>query len=194
MLTTYQKIILYIRWLWKGKPMPPPDYIKEKIIKRYARRYNSKTFIETGTYYGDKIQAFKNLFSKIYSIELDSQLYEKAKQRFKDSSNIEILQGDSSKILLEILSGIRGTILFWLDAHYSGDNTARGNNETPILNELKAIMKMHPKNNVILIDDTRLFIGKNDYPTVDELIHWVNRNNKSKLTYTIENDIIVIKL
>src|SRR3989338_8879091 len=156
MLTTYQKIILFIRWLWKGKPMPPPDYIKEKIIKRYARRYNSKTFIETGTYYGDKIQAFKNLFSKIYSVELDNRLYEQAKQRFKGSSNIEILHGDSSKILLELLPGIRGTILFWLDAHYSGGVTARGKDETPILNELKAIMKIHPNNNIILVDDARL--------------------------------------
>ena len=102
MLKKYQKIISYINWLIKGKPVPPPDFIKEKIIKKYAFRFSPKVFIETGTYYGDKIDALKHLFVKIISIELDKELYEKTKQRFKNYSNIEIIQGDSSEILPKI--------------------------------------------------------------------------------------------
>ncbi len=193
MLKKYQKIILYINWLIKGKPVPPPDFIKEKIIKKYAFRFSPKVFIETGTYYGDKINALKHLFFKIISIELDKELYEKAKQRFKDYSNIEIIQGDSSEILPKILPGISETILFWLDAHYSRGITVRGKNETPILDELKAILNNHPKENIILIDDARLFIGENDYPTVDELIDYLRKNNNLNFNYKIENDIIIIQ-
>jgi len=194
MLTKYQKIVLYINWLIKGKPVPPPDYVKEKIIKKYAFRFSPKVFIETGTCCGDKVNAFKYLFLKIISIELDKELYKQAKQRFKDYSNIEIIQGDSSEILPKILPGIRGTILFWLDAHYSGGITARGKKETPILNELKAILNNHPKENIILIDDARLFVGKNDYPTVDELINYLRENYYLNINYKIENDIIILLL
>ena len=194
MLKKYQKIISYINWLIKGKPVPPPDFIKEKIIKKYAFRFSPKVFIETGTYYGDKIDALKHLFVKIISIELDKELYEKTKQRFKNYSNIEIIQGDSSEILPKILPNTNGKILFWLDAHYSGGITARGRNDTPILNELKAILNNHPKNNIILIDDARHFIGKNDYPTVDELINYLRKDNNLNINFKIENDIIIIQL
>lgn len=193
MLDKYRQTITYFRWLINGKPVPPPDIVKEKMIKKYALRHSPKVFIETGTYYGDKIYALKHLFSTIISIELDKKLYEKAKQRFKDHSNIEIIQGDSSKILPKILLGIKEKILFWLDAHYSGGITARGKNDTPILNELKAIFSNHPKGNIILIDDVRLFVGKNDYPTVDELINYLRKNNNLKFNYKIDNDIIIIQ-
>lgn len=194
MLSKYQQIIIYIKWLIKGRPVPPPDIVKEKILEKYARRYTPKIFIETGTYYGDKIYALKHLFSEIISIELDKKLYEKAKQRFKDSSNIHLIQGDSSAILPKILPNIKETILFWLDAHYSGGVTARGTKETPISSELKSIMNIHPKGNIILIDDARLFVGNNDYPSIDELILLIKRNIKIiDFSYKIDNDVIIIQ-
>lgn len=194
MLNIFKILFSYINWLIKGKPVPPPNFIKEKIIKKYALRFSPKVFIETGTYYGDKVNALRYLFPRIISIELDKELYKKAKKRFKDYSNIEIIQGDSSEILPKILPSICETILFWLDGHYSGLGTARGSKNTPILNELKAIFNNHPKGNVILIDDARLFVGKNDYPTVDKLINYLRKNNNLKFNYKIENDIIIIQL
>jgi len=189
----YQKITSYINWLIKGKPVPPPDFIKERIIKKYAIKFSPKVFIETGTLLGDKVDAVKHIFSKNISIELDKELYKKAKQRLKNYSNIEIIQGDSSKILPKILPGISEKILFWLDGHYSGLGTAKGSKNTPILNELKAIFNYHPKGNIILIDDARLFVGKNDYPTIDELIDCLRKNNNLNFNYKIENDIFIIR-
>jgi hypothetical protein len=193
MQETIKKIPSYISWFIRGKPVPPPDFIKEKIIKKYAFKFSPRIFIETGTYYGDKINALKHLFSRIISIELDRGLYDKAKQRFKDCRKVKIIHGDSSEILPKILPGINGTILFWLDAHYSGGITARGKNETPIFNELKAIFNSHPVENIILIDDARLFVGENDYPVVKELINYLKKNYNSNLNYEIENDIIIIQ-
>lgn len=70
---------------------------------------------------------------------------------------------------------IRGRCLFWLDAHYSGKGTAKGDKESSISHELDIIKTLKNKDHVILIDDAREFTGKNDYPTLDEV--------KKKLTY-----------
>ena len=41
------------------------------------------------------------------------------------------------------------------------------------MQELRLILNDLKFNHVILIDDARLFIGKNDYPTIDEVKHLV---------------------
>lgn len=102
---------------------------------------------------------------------------EKAKEKFKLYPHIHILQGDSGERLTEIMGEVRAPILYWLDAHYSGEfyvgcwfvRTAMGKSETPVLEELKVIMKNGIGDNVILIDDARFFNGKGDYPDVQKL-------------------------
>jgi hypothetical protein len=90
-----------------------------------------------------------------------------------------------------ILSSINEPILFWLDGHYSGGETAKGEANTPILKELEFILRHPIKNHVILIDDARCFIGENDYPTLRELAVFVSGIN-NELNFTVENDIIRI--
>ena len=64
--------------------------------------------------------------------------------------------------------------LFWLDGHYSGGATAKGDAGTPISLELEAILASPIKNHVVLIDDTRCcFAGMNGYPCIDELLKMV---------------------
>jgi len=157
-------------WHKKGKSISLPSLMKQKIVKEYAKKFNISTFIETGTYMGDMVNATKKIFKKIYSIELDNKLSEEAKNRFSRFANIEIIHGDSKDILPRILSNITEPCLFWLDAHYSGGITARGKKETPIMEELNCILS-HPLKEtfVILIDDARLFIGLNDYPDIKEI-------------------------
>ncbi|MHA1394269.1 MAG: hypothetical protein ACTSRZ_12255 [Promethearchaeota archaeon] len=113
--------------------------------------------------------ANRKQFKKIYSIELSKHYYEIAKERTKKFSNIIIYQGDSSKVLKIILSKIKTTCLFWLDAHYCGGESAKGRKEAPIIEELNQIFAHGIKNHIILIDDARLFIGENDYPTLKNL-------------------------
>jgi len=103
----------------------------------------------------------RNKFKKIYSIELSQKLSEYNKKFFSNYKNIKILQGDSGKFLPELLSGINEACLFWLDAHYSGkgNSSVKGDLETPIMQELEAILKHRVKNHVILIDDAIEFTG-----------------------------------
>ena len=92
-------------------------------------------------------------------------------------------------ILPEILNEIEDPCLFWFDAHYSLGNTARGEKETPVLEELKHIFKHPIEKHVILIDDARCFIGQNDYPALKELKELV-LNRYPRSIFEVEDDII----
>ncbi|MCZ7616643.1 MAG: hypothetical protein M5T52_24530 [Ignavibacteriaceae bacterium] len=85
---------------------------------------------------------------------------------------MEIINGDSGKLLKQLVAKISDPAIFWLDGHYSGFETAKGDIETPIKQELGAILNSE-LNHIILIDDARLFIGQNDYPTIEELKKYI---------------------
>lgn len=160
-------------WEKKGRCGPSPHLIKQKIVKEYAHRFAIDTLVETGTYEGRMVSAAKNTLKEIFSIELEEKLFERAKKKFANYPHIHIIHGDSGKILPEILASLKKPCLFWLDAHYSGGITTKGDVETPIKDELEAIFQHSVQNHVILIDDARYFIGKNDYPTIKWLKDYI---------------------
>ncbi|MCX6786451.1 MAG: hypothetical protein NTU85_01350 [Candidatus Kaiserbacteria bacterium] len=175
-----------------GKPVVPPPYeVKRATIEAYAKKFSTDIFIETGTYMGETIDALKNTFKKLISIELGKELFEKATNKFKMYSHITILNGDSAHVLHSVLAPINETILFWLDGHYSGGITAKGDLNTPIVKELQLILNHKIKNHVILIDDARCFIGENDYPTIGELFSFILKITDD-FSFAVENDIIRI--
>jgi len=178
-------------WRVKGKPAPPPHPIKIQAILMCAQRLKIKNLIETGTYLGETVLAIKGYFQKIYSIELGKDLYLLAKKTFHDDKNVEIIYGDSAKVLPEIVKKIYKPYVFWLDAHFSEGITTKGATKTPILQELKSILKNKIKNHVILVDDARLFTGNNDYPTIKEVKTLV-KEFLPKHKINIESDIIII--
>ncbi|MDP3043285.1 MAG: hypothetical protein Q8N21_02695 [bacterium] len=165
--------------------------IKQRVVKKYARKFKYSTFVETGTYKGDMVDAMKNIFSKIYSIELSPVLFAKAQERFAGASNINLRCGDSGIILKEIIQEIKIPALFWLDAHYSKGDTARGEKDTPILQELEIILSHPVKNHVILIDDALCFNGTNDYPKISEIKSFIEKR-APHYTVKVINDIFRI--
>jgi hypothetical protein len=178
-------------WEKQGRPSPPPHIIKEELIHDYAKTFNTQILIETGTYLGDMVHAMRKSFSRIISFELDHNLATQAQNRFANDNHIQIIQGDSGKLLGDHLSAIDEPCLFWLDGHYSGGITAKGALETPIKNELTAILSHPVDGHVILIDDARCFTGENDYPTLDELQKFV-AERKPNHKFSVEHDIIRI--
>lgn len=120
-----------------GKPMP-------------------SVFVETGLYLGDHMPTRVSLFKTIHTIELNKDFIDRAKLRFPEFTNIVYHHGDSGEVLGHMASEINEPALFYLDAHYSGGETAYGKDETPLLRELSAL-KSRPYNDVIVIDDCRLF-------------------------------------
>src|SRR3990172_7062591 len=105
------------------------------FLQELATIFKLDTFIETGTFYGDTTDAAAKIFKHIHTIELSSQLYEKACKRFKNNPTISVHLGDSAEQLKKILPTISGSILFWLDSHYCKGGTKAESN-TPILHEL----------------------------------------------------------
>lgn len=176
-------------WKQNGKPVPPPHIIKQLTIKEYARDFNLDILIETGTAYGEMIYAMKDVFKQIYSIELSEKLASDAQERFSKQTNVQVLHGDSPRVLETLLPTIVGPTLFWLDAHYSSGNTARGDLDSPIMQELSLLLKLPQKRNVILIDDARKFDGHDGYSTIAELRAFM-KQHRPDWAFEIKDDII----
>lgn len=80
---------------------------------------------------GDTVEDCMKIFDRIFSIELDQILFENAVKKFKSIPHITIVQGDSGKIIKEILDDVNQPCLFWLDGHYSEGFTAKKRFEHP---------------------------------------------------------------
>jgi hypothetical protein len=102
---------------------------------------------------------------------------------------VTIVQGDSGKVLPNILLEVNEPVIFWLDGHYSAGITAKGEKECPIFEELDAIFSSKKFNHILLIDDARCFIGEGDYPTIAQLTKYVNSKNEM-YQVEVKHDII----
>jgi hypothetical protein len=129
-------------------------------IAQVARTFGLRGFIETGTYLGRSLENVCGLFERAVSIELSDELHEAACRKFADRQNVTLLKGDSARRMGDARSLCAGLpTLHWLDAHWSAGNTARGEENTPILEELALIAGSASSNDVVLIDDIRYFIS-----------------------------------
>lgn len=135
------------------------------------------------------VEALKHVFDKIYSIELSFELFEKATARFQSDPHIHIIHGDSGKKLGPIVDRIDQPALFWLDGHYSGGDTARGDKDTPIDEELHHILNAKEKRLVVLIDDARCFGTEPSYPSIDELTAMI-LSERPDVSISVEDDIM----
>lgn len=181
----------YRKWLRRGKPVPPPHIAKQMAIREHARRYGAHVLVETGTFRGEMVDAMLDVFDRIYSIEIAPALFEAARERFAPHAHVEVILGDSTAVLPDIVKRLCGTALFWLDGHYSGGITGKGALETPIVSELKHILARQDKAHAILIDDARCFGGEGDYPTVERLQALV-QSRAPGYELTVQDDIIRI--
>lgn len=161
----FTNIIRLIIWRLNGLKLPPPYAYKICLLAYFALKYKTKIFVETGTYMGDTVDSLKYFFKKLYTVEMNKKLYINAAKYFKGYRKIEVIRGDSGIILPKILKNIHEPSLFWLDAHYCGEGTARGNKDTPIMKEINYLIKVQKYCHIVLIDDARLFDGTHSYPT-----------------------------
>lgn len=190
-LDSVRRLPQALRWISQGCVGSAPPLIKRAIIKFYLKRYQLREFIETGTHLGDTVADVANDCSVLYhSIELDQHLYRQAHNRFRNWQNVKTYQGDSGEVLPQNLTRLHGPALFWLDGHYSGGVTAKGEADTPISIKLQAILESGIKGHVVLIDDARCFDGTSDYPFIEDVLAIVRRN----ANYRIEASADIIRL
>lgn len=181
-----------IKWEKHGRPVPPPHRIKQLVIEQYQKKHNISILIETGTYMGDMVKAQLKNFKTIYSIELGKDLWGKAVKLFEKDKHVNIIQGDSGKVFLDLIPKINEKAIFWLDGHYSAGITAKGEKDCPIYEELNGIFNSRFQH-ILLIDDARCFNGEGDYPTIERLSEYI-LSKYSKSNIEIKDDIIRIEL
>lgn len=114
-------------------------------------------FVETGTYLGETTNIAKNIFQEVHTVEIKRELFENAKSKFSNHSNVICHLGDSSILLEDICKTLDKPTCFWLDGHWSAGHTGKGLKNVPLYEELQLIMKHCSQKCVILIDDCRLF-------------------------------------
>jgi len=128
------------------------------FVASLTTHFGIKAFVESGAYLGDTLAAMRPLFNRLMSVELSPVFARRAGARFAGDDTITIIEADSASGLAQAFAMIpREPALIWLDAHYSGGPTAKGRENTPILDELRQIMEGRDGRDVILIDDARLF-------------------------------------
>jgi len=155
--------------------------LKEAVVREYAQAYRLPILVESGTWGGAMVRAMLRDFKTIYSIELASDLASDNKAQFAEFDHVHIEWGDSATVMPEILEAIDEPALFWLDGHFSGNGTARGNKDTPILEELAAICTdPNQKRCVILIDDAGCY-GNPGWPTVEEISKHIRLNQQMQI-------------
>lgn len=183
----------YCEAILRGEYHLPPQSVKLAVIRHNTPDPHPQVFIETGTYHGDTVAAIKDMYSSVISMEVDEALYKKACIRFATDKNVRMVHGDCAEELPTILSSLHEPAVFWLDGHYSGGETGKGEVEDPILISLNQIA-IHPvREHVIYIDDARTFDGREGRPDISEVFNCIKKID-SRYIIRVQSDIIVAKV
>ena len=188
-----QREFLFLAHIRKGSYQGAPHNIKLRMLCQQLRRLKPAIFVETGTYFGDTLAGVKDLCERAISIEVEPNLYARARARFANCPNVELLCGDVLDLLPRVLASLNDAAVFWLDAHYSGGVTGCGMVEDPILESLALLGQGANPGHRILIDDARAFDGNNGRPDLVQVLRAVKRLD-SRYVLRIQNDIITAEL
>lgn len=170
---------------------PPREFI------RWLRdRAKADTFVESGTFKGATASWAADLFERVITIELSPEIHKETSTRLAAKSNISFRLGHTRDVLASILPEMRAPAIFWLDAHWSGLNTAGKEDECPLLEEL-SLLNASQVNHCILIDDARLFTAPpplphraSEWPTIWQ-VYDALQQGQSRRFVIIQKDVII---
>jgi len=119
-----------------------------KEFNKLKDYHSISLFIETGTFHGVGAAVQSANFPKVITIEVNDQYYESACKKLKPYTNVEVIHGDSAKVLYSLRNLIKDEIcvFIYLDAHFY-DGALPLNERWVILRELEALKDM---DNVVL--------------------------------------------
>jgi hypothetical protein len=163
------------------------DYFVDKnCLDKFIHEYSLKYFIETGTGYGETVGFVKGSFKKVFSIEVIKEIYEGARIKFENDTNVYLINKLSTYGLVEFLKedDLNSPILFFLDAHFPGadfgfakyDSEKDKDKRIPLQKELETIVRLRGdliKKDCFIIDDLRVYedgpFGDGNWPKRKEL-------------------------
>lgn len=111
-----------------------------------SKKFNIRTFFETGTYHGKSAIIVSRYFDNVITVETNPEFYKIASNNISISGvkNCKLLFGSSPKIMEEQLINHDNSTFFFLDAHWEEN--------FPLLDELDVIKRKNQKP-VIAIHD-----------------------------------------
>lgn len=177
------------------------------FIQQLVKEFKPDIFLETGTYDGVTTKIAASCFKQVHTVELSQELYKVAKNLLITLSNVNMYCDSSPAMIKKLLPNLNGHILFWLDAHYSGGNTVRSNDDigdpdayTAIRKELQAIKECNVQHCTILIDDIRGFgtiindteyLGCWAYPSIQEVCR-LGREINPHFSFALLGDMLLM--
>ena len=133
------------------------------FIKQLRDDYNNyQVFIETGTLNGDSTFSLEPYFNELHTIELSEYYYYNTKARY-NGNKINFYLGDSTDVLKEILPNINDDTIFFLDGHYSSGDTAQGNKDFPLIEEIENINNLFNYIRLLAINEEERYKLSRDY-------------------------------
>jgi beta-1,4-mannosyl-glycoprotein beta-1,4-N-acetylglucosaminyltransferase len=179
-------------------------------LEEIRKQHGCSIYFETGLYDSREDISIKKAidsnFKKIYSVELKKEWYDIGQQIFEKDikdGRVHLINDDSNHINKYLThKDFTNKTLFFLDAHFNGENT-NPTKKCPLINELLAIKNLPRKDNIILVDDLRLIRnpfpwGETSYGNINfltkikEIILEINPNYKfTTLNGHIDDDVLL---
>jgi hypothetical protein len=171
----------------------PHSFSKVRQIKALGRRTKSRVFIEAGTFLGNTAMRCSGTFEKVFTMELDPNLYQQAKKYLARRTNVLCLEGDASKLLPAVLEkhDVSDALVF-LDGHFSGGVTAHGELAEPACEEIVSLARYKNKINAIVVDDFRCFGRDKGWPKRSNLIETVENSFGDEFDFTVHMDQLLV--
>ena len=141
---------------------------QEGFVRSHLSLSDYPTCVETGTCQGYSTEIIAGLFPRMYTIEVKQDLYERA----LDSFDVTCILGDSAEELPRLIPQLDKPTVFFLDAHWSGDqttdwanshfsgygdDTGMGKGQVQLLEEISAIVDLFPHRCAVYIEDMDKF-------------------------------------
>jgi hypothetical protein len=131
--------------------------------------FKAKVFVETGTNQAETAVWASANFEHVFTVEAYEPLYQKAVETFGSRKNIQFLKGDSRAHIKSLTDSLTEPAIFWLDAHWCGENTFGKSDECPVVGELE-LLNASKVPHIVLIDDARFFLAPP--PPPHEATYW----------------------
>lgn len=178
-------------------------------LEQLRQQHDCKIWFETGLWNADhNVSSKKALacgFEKVFCVEIMEKWVDKGKKVFAPeiaSGRYTLIHDDSTNMgtyLGEYV--LNDKTMFFLDAHVDAPDIHGYKKRCPLLEEIDIIGQLPRKDNVILVNDMRLFgcfWGEKSYGKIDVLevikyqIKSINPNYKfGTLNGHVENDVLI---
>lgn len=177
--------------------------------------YPNEIYIETGIWRGDSLQLAyearmnarkkkRKVFETIIGIDIDPECIDFCKNRFDlyrvPDLSLQVLEGNSAKMLAEVIAPINEPITFFLDSHAQLiEGEPEYETPFPLFAELLQIGRHAIKNelkHVIIIDDilhlTHPDVTGWSLQDIFTRLRWINHNYSWKLVANpVKNNVLI---